>query len=162
MHGATLFDEIVQVPLILSAPGRIEPGVLPFQVSLVDLMPTLLDLGGAPIDGLDGQSLLPLADGRERGDREALIAGTDKGALSQLAIRTPRWKLILDVESGAEQAYRLDLDPRERTSRPEDVPAELRARLAVELDRSSVRRLSAEEEALVERRLADLGYVEAT
>ena len=26
MHGATLFDEIVEVPLILSAPGRLDPG----------------------------------------------------------------------------------------------------------------------------------------
>ena len=28
MHGATLYDEIVHVPLILSAPGRLDPGVV--------------------------------------------------------------------------------------------------------------------------------------
>ncbi len=61
MHGADLYDEVVRVPLILAAPGRLEPAVVTSQVSLVDLMPTLLELADAPIDGLDGSSLLPLA-----------------------------------------------------------------------------------------------------
>ena len=37
MHGATVYDEIVEVPLIVSAPGRIQPGVVSSQVNLVDL-----------------------------------------------------------------------------------------------------------------------------
>ena len=45
MHGADLYDEVVRVPLILAAPG-LEPAVVASQVSLVDLMPTLLELGG--------------------------------------------------------------------------------------------------------------------
>ncbi len=69
MHGATLYDEIVQVPLILAAPG-LEPAEVGSQVSLVDLTPTMLDLGGAPLDGLDGSSLLPLAR-RPRAGRPA-------------------------------------------------------------------------------------------
>ena len=56
-----------------------------------------------------------------------MIAGTDKGALSQLAVRMPPWKLILHVESGEEEAYHLAIDPRERASRPADAPPELRA-----------------------------------
>jgi len=35
------------------------------------------------------------------------------GALTKLAVRIPPWKLILHVESGEEEAYRLDTDPRE-------------------------------------------------
>ncbi len=50
---------------------------------------------------------------RVDGDRPAMIAGTDMGALTKLAVRMPPWKLILDVESGEEEAYRLDVDPRE-------------------------------------------------
>ena len=120
MHGADLYDEIVRVPLILSAPGRVEPAVVPWQVSLVDLMPTLLELADAPIDGLDGTSLLPLADGSEHGDRPAFIVGTDKGAVSQLALRQPPWKLTVQVQSGEEQAYRLDDDPGELVDRVEE------------------------------------------
>jgi arylsulfatase A-like enzyme len=155
MHGATLYDEIVEVPLIVSAPG-LEPGVVHSQVSTVDLMPTLLELVGAPSVESDGRSL-PL-DGSEEADRTVFIAGTDKGALSQLAIRTPPWKLILHVESGEEEAYRLDVDPRELHSR-DDAPPELRERLFAELESAERRELSAEEEELVTGRLRDLGYL---
>ena len=70
MHGATLFDEIVQVPLILSAPGRLEPAVVESQVRSVDLMPTLLELAGLPARETDGESLLARRRARA-GDRTA-------------------------------------------------------------------------------------------
>jgi arylsulfatase A-like enzyme len=159
MHGATVNDEIVQVPLILSAPGALGPGVVASQVRTVDLMPTLLDLAGLPARETDGVSLLPLVDGRAGGDRVAVIAGTDKGALTQLAVRRPPWKLVLHVETGEEEAYRLDLDPRELESRPGEVPPELREIAFRELESAQQHELSAEEEAAVAKRLADLGYL---
>ena len=159
MHGATLYDEIVQVPLILSAPGRLDPGVVTAQVRSVDLMPTLLDLAGVPSGVIDGASLLPLTDGREEGDRVAVIAGTDMGALTKLAVRMPPWKLILHVESGEEEAYRLDVDPRELDSRPADAPPELREIVFRELESAERCELTEEEEATVAKRLADLGYL---
>ena len=159
MHGATLFDEIVHVPLILSAPGTIEPGVVRTQVRSIDLMPTLLDLAGLPAREADGESLLPLMDGREHGDRPAIIAGTDMGSLTKLAVRLPPWKLILDVESGEEEAYRLDLDPRELDSRPADAPPELREMVFRELESAERHELTEEEEATVAKRLVDLGYL---
>jgi arylsulfatase A-like enzyme len=159
MHGADLYDEIVRVPLILSAPGRVEPVTVPSQVSLVDLLPTLLELADAPIDGLDGTSLLPLADGSEQADRPAFVVGTDKGAVSQLALRQPPWKLTVQVQSGEEQAYRLDDDPGELLNRADEVPGDTRERLYAELESVSRQELSAEEQALVEQRLSDLGYL---
>src|SRR5262245_12542568 len=92
MHGATLFDEIVQVPLILSAPGRLDAAVVEAQVRSIDLVPTLLELAGLPARETDGESLLDVG-----GDRPAVIAGTDLGALTELALRMPPWKLILHV-----------------------------------------------------------------
>jgi arylsulfatase A-like enzyme len=159
MHGATLYDEVVQVPLVISAPGRIEPAVVRSQVRSVDLVPTLLELAGVPSGELDGISLLSLLDGSEEGDRTAVIAGTDRGALTKLAVRRPPWKLILDVESGEEEAYRLDVDPRERESKPGEVPPEVREEVFRELESAERRELSKEEEATVARRLADLGYL---
>ncbi len=158
MHGASLYDEIVEVPLILSAPGLPQGVAVPSQVSLVDLMPTLADLAGAPIDGLDGTSLLPLVTGTEVGDRPAVIIGTDGGAVSQVAVRMPPWKLIHRLESGENEVYRLDLDPRELASRT-DPPDELRRRLHAELADVPRERLDADDAALVERRLSDLGYL---
>lgn len=159
MHGSRLDDEVVQVPLIVSAPGRLEHSEVRSQVRSVDVTPTLLDLAGIDGGEADGASLLPLLDGRETGDRPATIAGTDRGALTQLALRVPPWKLVLDVATGAEEAYDLRTDPRERTSRPHDVPADVRTSLYVELERAERRGLSADEEELVTSRLADLGYL---
>jgi arylsulfatase A-like enzyme len=158
LHGAGLYDEVAEVPLVLSAPGVIEPATVRSQVSLVDLMPTLADLAGAPLDGLDGRSLLPLARGEEAGDRTVFVVGTDRGAVSQLAVRRPPWKLIRRLDSGAEEAYRLDLDPRELENRVDEVPQELRDLLDAEL--ATARRDTAVADvALVERRLSDLGYL---
>ena len=154
MHGATVYDEIVLLPLILSAPGRLEPGVVSEQVRSVDLAPTLLELAGLPARETDGESLLHVD-----GDRPAVIAGTDLGALTKLAIRMPPWKLILHVESGEEEAYNLELDPRERESRPADAPSDLRALLFAELESAERRELTEEEEATVAKRLSDLGYL---
>jgi arylsulfatase A-like enzyme len=154
MHGATLYDEVVQVPLILSAPGRLEPSVVREQVRSVDLMPTLLELAGVPAREIDGASLLHVD-----GDRPAVIAGTDMGALTKLAVRQPPWKLLLHVESGEEEAYHLDTDPRELSSRPADVPPELRSLLFQELESVERRELTEEEEATVAKRLSDLGYL---
>ena len=98
-------------------PGGSIPQVVYSQVRAVDLAPTLLELADLPAGDIDGESLLPLAEGREEGDRAAMIAGTDMGALTKLAVRLPPWKLIVDVETGAEDAYRLDADPRELAPR---------------------------------------------
>ncbi len=164
MHGATLHDEIVEVPLIVSAPGSLDTGTVYSQVRSVDLMPTLLELGGiqtGELSGaLDGESLLTIVHGSEEGDRPAIIAGTDTGALTKLAVRLPPWKLIVDVETGEEEAYRLDLDPRELAPLPAgEAPQELRDLLYRELESADRRELTEEEEATVTRRLADLGYL---
>jgi choline-sulfatase len=159
MHGSALFDEIVEVPLILSAPSRLEPGVVASQVRTVDLVPTLLDLAGLPARETDGESLLPLIDGREHGDRVAVIAGTDMGALTALAVRKPPWKLVLHVESGELEAYRLDVDPRELENRAAEAPPELREIVFRELESAERHELTEEEEATVAKRLSDLGYL---
>ena len=160
MHGAGLWDEVLQVPLVIAAP-ELSPAVVPWQVRTVDIAPTLLDLAGiAPPAAADGESLIPLADGRENGDRTAIAVTSDLGNLSQMAVRKPPWKLVRWVPSDDEEAYRLDLDPRERTDVRAQAPKRLRTLLDEEL--AGLRRdvvMSVEEEAAVSRRLEDLGYL---
>jgi arylsulfatase A-like enzyme len=158
LHGATLNEEIVQVPLILTAPG-LEPGVVSSQVRTTDLFPTLAELAGTSVDAIDGASLLPVADGRETGDRVAVLGATDGGSLSQLAVRMPPWKLILRLDTGLEEAYDLGRDPRELSSSPGEAPHELRDLLYRELETAEMREPTAEEEAIVASRLTDLGYL---
>ena len=140
-------------------PRALEPAVVASQVSLVDLMPTLLELADAPIDGLDGSSLLPLAAGRRRATARHSSSAPTRGAVSQVALRQPPWKLTVHIQSGDEEAYRFDVDPGELSSRPDDVPGQLRERLYAELETVSRQTLTAEEQALVEQRLSDLGYL---
>ncbi len=160
MHGATIYEEIVDVPWILTAPG-IEAGtVVRDPVSLVDLTPTMLELGGVEIDGTDGVSLAPVVRGEaEVPERDLWIAGTDGGQISQLCVRRPPWKLWVHGESGEEEAYNLATDPREQHSVPDDVPAELRDTLYEELGVLEQPEMSDEDTKRVESRLADLGYL---
>jgi arylsulfatase A-like enzyme len=61
----SFYDEVVRIPLLISFPGRINPGQNPMAASLVDIMPTLLDLVGQPIpEGVQGHSLAPYLLGK--------------------------------------------------------------------------------------------------
>jgi len=63
-HGFTLYDEQIHIPFIFYCPKSIAKGrVVDVPVSLVDLMPTLLDYAGLqkPTD-IDGLSLLKLIE----------------------------------------------------------------------------------------------------
>ncbi len=63
-HSWTLYTEVLHVPLIVYAPGRVAPGVVEAPASLVDVYPTALALLGLPAQtGLDGQSLRQPGEG---------------------------------------------------------------------------------------------------
>ncbi len=56
----THFEASSRIPLIVRGPGVPAGERIPTPASLIDLHPTLLDLGGAPLpDNLDGHSLVP-------------------------------------------------------------------------------------------------------
>jgi arylsulfatase A-like enzyme len=158
LHGSALHDEILHVPLIVSAPG-LEPGVVESQVRTVDLTPTVLELAGLPEQPADGRTLLPLARGQEQDDRTALAMTSDRGLLSQIAVRRPPWKLIRRVGDGSETGFRLDIDPRETTDRAAEAPDELRELLDREMAGFEQPVMSGEEEEQITQRLEDLGYL---
>jgi arylsulfatase len=56
-HGRSLYDELIRIPLMIAAPDR-DPAIVHENVSLVDVMPTLLELSGVPIPATcEGRSL---------------------------------------------------------------------------------------------------------
>src|SRR5262249_2024294 len=60
-HGLFAYDSTIRVPLIVWAPG-VTPSVVASPVRLVDVMPSVLDLVGAPApQGLDGRSVRSVA-----------------------------------------------------------------------------------------------------
>lgn len=64
LHGNFVYDTTLCVPLLVNGP-RVEPGTrVDALVSLVDLMPTVLDLAGCRVpDGVTGGSFLPAVAG---------------------------------------------------------------------------------------------------
>ncbi len=62
-YKRTFFEGASRIPLMVSWPQSFEPGRVASNVSLVDLLPTFLDLGGntvEPVDHVEGTSLVPL------------------------------------------------------------------------------------------------------
>ena len=63
-HGSSLSEEVIRVPLLFHYPDRLSAGrVIDRQCSLVDIMPTILDLAGISPPECDGRSLVPAMDG---------------------------------------------------------------------------------------------------
>jgi hypothetical protein len=82
------FEGSARVPLLLHAPGRWAPRAVAQPTSLLDVLPTLVELAGGSVaeipTPLDGRSLLPLAEGNEAGARIVW-------ASMSLRARLPRW-----------------------------------------------------------------------
>lgn len=68
-HGVFLYSSTVRIPIILACPGMIEGGrMIEQQVREIDILPTVLDLLRIEKPaGLDGQSLVPLLEGKTLG-----------------------------------------------------------------------------------------------
>lgn len=123
----TLHDESLRVPLLMRYPRRLPAGVVVTpQVSQVDLLPTLFDLLGLELPlPADGQSLLPLIEGRVTSFRPEAYAETPPAGWQALpgderrlwCVRTAQWKLIVhhDRTTGEEHEELFDLaaDPGE-------------------------------------------------
>jgi len=178
-HGVHIYEEQVRVPLLLRWPGRLPAGrVIEAPVPSIDVAPTLLELLGAapgPDAGLQGQSLVPLLDGRGEvnGERPIFLfrrhyePGQERGiAVNGVkhGIRLGDWKYIVGPEEGTRELFNLARDPRERENLIEAEP-ERASELAARLDRrlaGSARPLVAPDAISPEERerLRALGYVE--
>lgn len=69
-HGHSLYEEMVHVPLIVKIPGVEGPMRIDEPVSLLDVMPTILDRCGIPLPPVQqGVSLMPLLRGGKLPER---------------------------------------------------------------------------------------------
>jgi choline-sulfatase len=114
-HTRTFYDEIMHVPLVVRAPGEGRGRVVPDQVGLVDLMPTIVDMLGVPNPpSAQGRSLRPLIMGGSLPKRAVFAEGAVENPQLR-AIRTLRWKYVFDG-GRTEELYDLAADPGERTN----------------------------------------------
>ena len=113
-HGHRPYREVVQVPLLLGCPDGLPRGRrVPQPVSLVDLMPTLLELAGAaPPPGLAGSSLLPLIRGEASGPPRPLFAESSSPVF---LAREGRWWYYTLLPRHQENLFDLESDPQQTT-----------------------------------------------
>jgi len=136
-HSYSLYEEELRVPLFLRVPGLM-PRRVPQFVRTVDLLPTLLELAGLPpLEGIEGQSLVPLLRGEELPEQPLVAEIRLKDGFHADALVEGGYKLIEDVSNGQARLFDLSADPRERndlaSQQPERVAA-LRAALAARLE----------------------------
>ncbi len=132
---SAFYDEIARVPFIISYPGFIKPGVSPLAASLVDVMPTVLDLTAHPIPpSTQGKSLAPYLLGHRDiasappytfCERVQANPGHTRtvapNSPSSRMVRGKGWKYITYPE-GDDYLYHLEQDPGE-TENLANVPA---------------------------------------
>jgi arylsulfatase A-like enzyme len=99
LHGFTLFEEQLRIPLLLWAPGRIRPSRVDQRTDTLDLHATLVDLCGLKgREGNPGRQLLRVAQG-ETGDYIHMAAASSVrgGIFSALH---GRWKAVWAPRTG--------------------------------------------------------------
>ena len=138
-YKMNFFEGASRVPLVVASPGRFAPARVAASVSLVDLLPTLVDFAGGDARALgssiDGRSLGPHLAGAHGGHDEAVGEYLAEGAVAPIVmIRRGAWKFIHSPPD-PDQLYDLRRDPGERDNlagKPSHAAevAELRAEVA--------------------------------
>jgi arylsulfatase A-like enzyme len=107
----SLYDDCMNVPLIISGPGVPKNQVTEALVYLFDLFPTLSDLCHLPAPaGIDGKNLAPVIRGEAKGVRNSLYTSYKN---TVRAVRTDEWKLIRYPRRNYTQLFNLRNDPLE-------------------------------------------------
>jgi len=119
--GPMMYDDIYHVPLVARLPGPgVHGAVRDEMVTLMDLAPTFLELGGVPVpEYMDGRSLLPLLRGEAAADWEDAVYPQFHGhhfPYPQRAVRTRTHKLVVNPPD-VNELYDLMDDPHELHNR---------------------------------------------
>lgn len=125
-YKMNFFEHSARVPLIMAGPG-VAHGVAPNACSLVDLLPTLIEIAGgdASILGepVDGRSLVPLARGEADPVDEAIGEYcAEMTPYPVFMIRRGPWKYI-HCDPDPPQLYNIAEDPGEAVNRAADPAA---------------------------------------
>lgn len=93
-HGGSLHETLVHVPLLIYYPPLFPPGTaVPEGAETIDILPTIIDaLGGKIPAGMQGQSLIDLAQGVGRGYPRPSLSSQYEDAH---AMRLGDWKIVM-------------------------------------------------------------------
>lgn len=117
-YKKTLFEQAVRVPLIISAPDKFAPKKVDKNISLVDLLPTLVELVGGDVgefrNDLDGNSLVGLMEGKDLDWNNVVYCEhSDNATIApRFMVRKDNYKYIW-CEAYPPQLFDLAADPHE-------------------------------------------------
>ncbi len=117
-YKMSFLEPATRIPLIISAPGAGQGLTVTDPVSLYDVLPTLVDLGGGDATDdlghvIDGASLLPQLHGDGDPDRTVLGEYLGEGAVAPIfMIRRQQYKYVWSAPDGP-QLFDLRADPDE-------------------------------------------------
>jgi arylsulfatase A-like enzyme len=133
-HGKTVYQEEVHVPMFVWGP-EVEPGRYETPVSLIDVLPTTLDLVGLNIPGaLCGVSLEPtLREGVEPPERPVYVEVIPDQTWDVFAVALIRGtdKVIAHPSTGTIELFDLAKDPDEKNDIADEEPERLEEHLRV-------------------------------
>jgi arylsulfatase len=115
-HIHTLYNPSIRVPLIISYSGRLPNSKrINENIRLIDILPTILELSNIEhLPEMDGQSLLPLIEGKEKNARPVLSMTFRPEAQANLAaIVQDKYKLVRNLDNGETELFDLESDPGE-------------------------------------------------
>jgi arylsulfatase A-like enzyme len=125
-HAGVPYDEALHIPLLIRFPGPDPPvGRVKALTQTIDLLPTLLELYGAPYprDQVQGKSLLPLLTGRVKGVNDYLFARATDRRTACYIIRDARSTLLLYRGGKRRALYDMDADPYQTHNLNSEQPA---------------------------------------
>ena len=123
-----LYEELVRIPLLVYMPG-VEPSVYDGMTSVVDVMPTVLDIAGVSSPGnVHGASLLPRMRNSSAAGREFTVStipfanpGDEVRSVDSIrrnlvnsqvtTITAGDWSLLYSTDEGMSELYNLANDP---------------------------------------------------
>jgi len=148
--GAFIHNAVLQVPLVIHAPGQTQPYRIETPVSLADLAPTLLDLAKAqPLATADGRSLRSALNGQPMPAQAIFAMAMERQSRFQslssghYAIIDGDFKLVLHMAEARTELFDLRQDPHELADLSASKPAlaaDLRARLRRAIAAAEARR----------------------
>jgi arylsulfatase A-like enzyme len=107
-----LYTTVTRVPMMIRLPNGHKAGTIANLVETIDLMPTLLELAGAPLPyGIQGESLLPMIRGERRLPHVAFGESTFFGEQRYVALAD--YRMIFTKEGELAELYNLAADPLE-------------------------------------------------
>jgi choline-sulfatase len=115
-YKMSFFEGACRVPLIVAAPGRFAPRRVAASVSLLDLLPTFLDLSGGDVEllgrAIDGRSLVPHLRGLA-GHDQAIGEYLAEAAIAPLVMIRRGAHKFIHCPVDPDQLFDLERDPGE-------------------------------------------------